>query len=461
MVYYLYLLIAVTPFLAVSPWLKWHGVPTGVIFGGLVGLLVIGTVIRSPELLRWQQIKKTPLVIPLILFFTANLLSTLWNVASRRMQMLQLSTAQELVYLLFATVFYWALVNSLDSRQKIYQSLQAFLTGAAVAAIYGLVKFYQVLAAAEFPLSDPTAVRLYGTAGEPQVFGGFLITLLPLLAAAILYKLNFTRPLFYYPAAVLLLLALTATFSAGALAGFGVAVILLLLFIPYYNFRQLVSLGLIFVLVGSLIFGLATAFPGYSSAFKAVTYKFTAQMPAFEKLREQGDTSLEGTYKALQKSESDSPAIDSKYLPSVRSKAERTWFRAALWNMFQSSPVLGIGPGNFGPLYDSFRPLGSESPPYVPKPHNQYLEILAETGLIGGVAFLWVLGSLGRLLYQCWQAANPEDRRLLLGLAASLAAVGVHAYSFGILVHIQVWLLLAITAAFAVIINPGAGGRSL
>jgi hypothetical protein len=392
-----------------------------------------------------------PLVLPLIVFFAANVLSTALTIVQTGVQAVNLNILQELVYLLFTAVFYWVMVSFIDTKQKVNQSLQAFLLGAAAASMYGLVIFFKVLAASKFPAADFMAVRLYATAGEPQVFGGFLITILPLLAAAVLYRLNFTRPLFYYLGAVLLLLALTATFSAGALAGFGVAVIFLLLFIPYYNSRQMVSFMLIFVLVGSFTFILSvTSFPCYLSAFKAVAYKYTAQIPAFDKVRDKGDASIDGTYKALQKSESGLNSIDSRYLPSVRSKAERSWFRAALWNMFKSSPVLGVGPGNFGSLYKTFCPPGSEIPPYVPKPHNQYLEILAETGIVGTLAFVWVVLSAIGVMYKGWRAACRADRKLLTGIAASLAAVGVHGYSFGILVHIQVWIMLAIAVALAV-----------
>lgn len=452
MVSFLYLLFALTPFLAISPWVKWLGIPTGIIYGGLVGLLVIGTLIRQPELFRWNRIRQTPVVIPLLVFLAANLLSTSRTVVSGGVKAVHLSNLQDLVYLLFATVFYWVIVNSIESRQKVNQSLQAFVLGAAAASLYGLVEFFKNVAVTKSSAFDLTSFRLYGTADEPQVFGGFLIIILPLLAAAVLFKLNFSRPLFYYLGAAILLLALTATFSAGALAGFGMAVILLLLFIPYYNFRQLVSFLLIFVLVGSFIFVLSkAAFPGYLSGFKALTYKYTAQIPSFDKLRDKGDTSIDGTYQAMQKSASPSNAVENKYLPSVRSKVERSWFREALWNMFKSSPVLGVGPGNFGSLYKTFRSPGSEIPPYVPKPHNQYLEILAETGIIGALAFAWVVLSAAYTLYKGWQAAGRDDCKLLVGMAASIAAVGVHGYSFGILVHIQIWVMLALAVALALV----------
>lgn len=460
MVYYLYFLITLIPFLVLSPLTKWFGVPTGIIFGCLAAVLVLGAAARHPDFFRWRKIKQTPLIIPLIGFIAANVLSVFRSLVLGGFQAVHLDTLQELVYFLFAAGFYWITVNFIDNKQKVNGSILAFMFGAVAASLYGLAMFYISLAGNNSATVDITYARLSATAGEPQVFAGFIISILPLVLAAVLYKISLLQSVPRYLSAFILLLALAATVSAGAIAGFGLALIILLLGVRLYNLRQLGAFLLVFVLVGGFFLTLAeTAFPGYLSAFETIAYKYTAQIPAFSELRDKGDTSDEGTYKVLQKSESPSGAVDPKYFPSVRSKVERSWFRAALWNMFKSSPVLGVGPGNFGALYNSFRPPGSEKPPYVPKPHNQYLEILAETGLVGMLAFVWLVLSAVAILFRGWRTARRDDRKLLLGMAASLLAVGVHGYSFGILVHLQVWLLLAITMAWALILDKKAGGR--
>jgi O-antigen ligase len=63
--------------------------------------------------------------------------------------------------------------------------------------------------------------------------------------------------------------------------------------------------------------------------------------------------------------------------------------QATAIEMFLSHPFLGVGAGNFPPLYQEYsRWLGLRTRSAEYTPHNLYLETLAETGIIGLVAFL-------------------------------------------------------------------------
>jgi O-antigen ligase len=63
--------------------------------------------------------------------------------------------------------------------------------------------------------------------------------------------------------------------------------------------------------------------------------------------------------------------------------------QATAIEMFLSHPFLGVGAGNFPPLYQEYsRWLGLRTRSAEYTPHNLYLETLAETGVIGLVAFL-------------------------------------------------------------------------
>ncbi|MFN0074219.1 MAG: O-antigen ligase family protein, partial [Chloroflexota bacterium] len=63
--------------------------------------------------------------------------------------------------------------------------------------------------------------------------------------------------------------------------------------------------------------------------------------------------------------------------------------QATAVEMFLSHPFLGVGAGNFPPLYQDYsRWLGLRTRAAEYTPHNLYLEILSETGAIGMLAFL-------------------------------------------------------------------------
>lgn len=426
---FFYFLIFSIPYLALSPWQRVAGVPTGIFFAGLVMCFVLGMAVQKPHLLKWKRIKRTPLIIPLLFFVAANLVSLARVIFSAGPGGLYLNNLKETGYLLFAVIFYWAAVNFIDNREKLTRSVQVFIAASTVASLYGIIRLFLHMLGLPLGSAQPwTVPRLLGTAGEAQVFGGLVITILPLAVASLLFQIPIFKAPGKYFAVLVLLAALVMTFAAGPWAGFGLSLIFLILWIRYYNLKRLLSLVLVFLVVGlGMVLLDRTVYPHYLEGFRSVTYKITGEAPA------PGEFNNKNT--------------DKKYLESVFSKVERSWFRTALWKMFKSSPVFGVGPGNFEQLYNEFRPEGTPSPPYVPKPHNQYLEILAETGLIGLLAFGSVIVNLIFLVFQGWPRSAGDDRKLLVGLVACLIAVGVHGYSFGILVHIQVWLLVALIAS--------------
>lgn len=88
------------------------------------------------------------------------------------------------------------------------------------------------------------------------------------------------------------------------------------------------------------------------------------------------------------------------------------------WNMFLDRPVLGYGPNTYGIVLPQYM---QEAGFYSVNPHNYYLQTLAETGLLGGLALLLWLGSLTRGLRQ---HLNPYTAALACGLLASLIHIG-------------------------------------
>ena len=83
---------------------------------------------------------------------------------------------------------------------------------------------------------------------------------------------------------------------------------------------------------------------------------------------------------------------------------------------FSSSPLIGIGTGGF------FHEVEVSSGGQVEmETHNSYLQILAETGLIGFGIFAWAVSYFVRSLFRSFKAQkSPRFRRLILGFGASI-----------------------------------------
>ncbi len=90
------------------------------------------------------------------------------------------------------------------------------------------------------------------------------------------------------------------------------------------------------------------------------------------------------------------------------------------WQMFVEHPIIGVGVGNYPAYYQSYsRQIGLDPRTENREPHNLFLEVAAETGIIGLAVFLLILYYSFRGIRQAWLAF----RRTGLKDYASLVAV--------------------------------------
>lgn len=141
------------------------------------------------------------------------------------------------------------------------------------------------------------------------------------------------------------------------------------------------------------------------------------------------------------------PVHSEQYVQS--DAVTRFWLWGEAWNLFRSSPVLGVGWGDFPNLYDSTLPFFAGAG----AAHNTYLQLLAETGLLGFAAFFYLVAGCWRQARVQWHSSSDAlDRALAFGVLGALLSVLVHGSvdflfqaspQFGTLF----WTLLALLAA--------------
>jgi O-antigen ligase len=126
--------------------------------------------------------------------------------------------------------------------------------------------------------------------------------------------------------------------------------------------------------------------------------------------------------------------------------------RLAHWQagirMFDAAPWLGVGIGNYAVAYPRFAlphwydPLGHA--------HNLYINFLAETGILGALAFLVFWASVAVLAYRTSRDQDPLLRSLALGLLGTVAYLTVHNLFDNLFVqHLQLQLALLLGAMVA------------
>lgn len=98
-------------------------------------------------------------------------------------------------------------------------------------------------------------------------------------------------------------------------------------------------------------------------------------------------------------------------------------------NLFLDFPLFGSGLGSFVEIYPAYEKIPGP-PMLLVHAHNDYLEFLAETGLIGSFFLFGGIFYLVAKSFRIWASRrNPEVKGLALGGLVSLAGMVIHTFT--------------------------------
>jgi len=157
------------------------------------------------------------------------------------------------------------------------------------------------------------------------------------------------------------------------------------------------------------------------------------------------------------------PGSEHLGLTDLSSGATRLYLWGVALQLFVSSPLHGVGWGNFQVLYRSYldESMVAESQLGV---HSTYLALLAETGILGFLSFLTLL-FLGfqQALHHLRTSPDPFARSLGFAVVGAIVALVVQGFvefqiaftQFGVLF----WMLLALLVVSARLQSKSIAGR--
>ena len=143
-------------------------------------------------------------------------------------------------------------------------------------------------------------------------------------------------------------------------------------------------------------------------------------------------------------------AVD--HLLNLKSVNGRLWISAVTWKMIRDAPLTGHGLGTFGQLFPNYQAEALSQPwaeRFIPNAsftsyaHNDYLQLWAELGIFGLLAFgvlIWMVLRRGRAL-----ARDP----IVLGCWAAVISILVNA-AVGFPLHLPTTLMLFVVLIAAV-----------
>jgi O-antigen ligase len=265
-----------------------------------------------------------------------------------------------------------------EGANRIRQSI-LFLTAAEC-----LVGIAQVLSPSFGGLTEVYSTRnVSSTFGNATYFSGFLIFVIPLLLSEILTVRKFSKRQMLLGVLILVsVYLLIRTESRSSWVAFIISSILFLFLQNTSQKKRLITMTLfVFVLVGIVLL-----------------------FPSIIERRLSG-------------------ILESSPTSSV---TRRFVIYEGAWRAFLDSPILGHGIGNFNVIIPKYRSPDywiSQSEDIVPHAHNEFLEVLSDTGLLGFLFWMFtIFYCLWTLLTSIKKTAFPE-RTLFIGYACSIVAV--------------------------------------
>ena len=368
-----------------------------------------------------RRATRPALLWPLAIFIGAMLLSLLvtWSLQYSVKELIKWSEVL-LVYLLVA----------LGVRGKWARALvlAVVITG-ALAALHGIYQFLFRVGPEGFVLFG-RFMRAYGTFEQPNPYGGYLGLTLPvalgLVVVAALGLGRWSRRGRWFTltvagiSAVLMLAALIMSWSRGAWLGFGAALVGMTIALVVKSGRGVV---LSVILVALVAYALLAG--GLAQVPPSLIQRFSDFVPYLGVSDVRGAEITDANFAVL----------------------ERVAHWQAAWQMWTDHPWLGVGIGNYEPVYPRY--ALPQWPLALGHAHNYYLNIAAETGIIGLAAYL-VLWTVA--LFQTWRVvrrASGWELGVALGVLGVIIHLSVHNFVDNLYVHgmyLQLAVLLGLIA---------------
>ena len=443
------------------------------------GLTIIIAAAWFSKMVVEKQIKiqRTPLDLPILLFLASQVISTLFSIDKHVSLWGYYSRFNGGLFSIIAYIFlYYAFVSNLANLKTVKKVLKVSLISGAIVSLWGLPSHFGydptcLVFRGTFDVScwtnefQPKA-RIFSSMGQPDWMAAYLTILLPISLVMffeslkltfdktkklVLQKKNLINSIFYLVLTTLFYADLMYTSSkSGALAGwFAIFVVLIAYFLhlrkatlPEEKPKKLFPVY-IFILFIVLTFLTAIPFARFQ--------KYTLPQ-IIERL-----TTKPVSQNAKAEKPTPAPVVHLGELGGTDSSKIRLIVWEGALGIWKSSPLFGSGVETFAYAYYNHRPqahnLTSEWNFLYNKAHNEFLNYLATTGLLGLGSYLFFCVMFLLFTYKetmkLYKEKN-EIRFLTIAFAASFIAILItNFFGFSVVIT-NIYLLLIPIFSFVI-----------
>lgn len=364
-------------------------------FNKIVFLYILTTIITSfwlAKIIISQKLtfKKTPLDLPLITFLLANLISTYFSI-DRHMSIFGYYSRFNggLLPIISYTLLYFAFVNNIK-KEKVIDFIKITFASSVIVCLYAIL---QKAGIDKNIWVQDVQNRVFSTLGQPNWLSAFIVFIFPTSLAYAFYLDKKRSQRRFFILALIYFLVLLFTKSRSGLLGFVAANILFWLISFLINKAKIKKQALLFNL--SIIFiTLIIGTPWTPSLKELISKNKNSTPPQAGTVLETGGT-------------------------------ESGEIRKIVWKgalkVFKDYPVFGTGPETFALSYFKYKPaehnLTSEWDFVYNKAHNEYLNYLANTGILGLFSYLiLILSSILMMAREIKKTKDEKEKFITLGL---------------------------------------------
>lgn len=411
----------------------------------LVALLLVAWLARVAA--RWERPRSVPLLVPVLVLLWAYGLAFL-QAADATLALKETAKWAEVAAVLLVAA------HVLDRPRRVVFLLLCLFAAGWAQSLLGVYQFFRQVGPESFGFGS--YLRAHGTFGQPNALGGYLGLILPLAASSALLlgplwarrqqpgqepaqsqtnslsrwwdrlTANWTLAIAGVASVPVLGAGLLMSYSRGAwlATAAALAVVAGAWILTAGRRAQVLALVMVLALIVVLPLGAADLLPSF----------VTARLGSI----------------------AESVTLFDARTVLVTDENFATVQRMAFWQtavgMWEDHPWVGVGPGNYPVAYARYYVHPAFSEPLAGHPHNIYLQLLAEVGLVGLAAYLLLLAWA---LAAAWRAYRRAPalviwRTAVIGVMGTLTAVMVHTLFDNIYVHgmnVYVGLALGLVAA--------------
>lgn len=304
---------------------------------------------------------------------------------------------------------YYLIIHNVRSVEQIKRLMAVLFFSAALTSLYGFYQYIYGVDISQFRWVDGEQfpglhVRVFSTMDNPNIYAGYLVTVIALAGGIMLTALKKKVKLWYIGLLCLLCVCLALTYSRGGWVSFLGVLATLALFKSKRLLWLIVAAPLIAVWVNPML---------------------------------------------LERLASIINPVDS-------SSALRLALWESSWAMLMEHPFLGIGWGAYPLMYPAYDFFINNSSTTIYHAHNMFLHIGAELGFLGLGAFMWLWVSVLRMTLVLNRQCNCDISGIALGLVAAFIGLIINGLTDYIMFNTQMSLLFWIITGLTVDISTFA-----